>query len=354
MDTEQPIAARPQHQNETPLTTAARLVGGEHIITPEDLPADSSLWKNIVLKKTQDLGYVVLRGFDLKDAEAFQDFLENRLTVKPWNVFNKLKVAGPVITFVRRITDGILGAGDNRSYVNSQLQQLGRIDNSVQGPHIEGGVYDKRARYLFMYCEAAPQKWGETGVADMGLVFNSLSPDTRDALSQAWQQFEFTSVKQLNWLERLILTIGRIKHYERKDKFMQMLLDNIPMVCRHPETGMLCPQIWAYRGDTVYNAASETFAERTPLDRECMADTWQIGWSLKGKDGKPIENGVELMDELIKATFKHARLVSWQQGDIAVVDNIRCSHWRMNGFADQPRRVFQLQAVPYQASDLTV
>lgn len=336
------------------INTEGRVVGDEYILTPDDMPSDRSLWKEVVLQKTQEMGYVVLRNFDLKDAEDFQDFLEHRLTIQPWNVFNKLKVAGPVITFVRRITDGILGAGDNRSYVNSQLQQLGRIDNSVQGPHIEGGVYNKRARYLFMYCEAAPESWGETGVADMSVVFQSLPPDTRDVLSQAWQQFEFTSVKQLNWLERLILTIGRIKHYERKDKFMQMLLDVIPMVCRHPETGKLCPQIWAYRGDTVYNAACDTFAERTPLDRECMADTWQIGWSLKDKDGKTLTNGIDLMDELIKSTFEHSRLICWKQGDIAVVDNLRCSHWRMNGHIDQPRKIFQLQAVPYQATDLAV
>jgi len=328
-----------------------RVVGAEHIITPADLPADKRNWQEAIYAKTHALGYIVLRGFDIKDAEHFQEFLQQELNIEPWNVFNKLKMAGPIITLIRRITDGILGAGDNRSYLNAQLQKLGAIENSVQGPHVEGGVYDKRARYLFMYCEEAPSHWGETGVADMHKVYESLSTQTQQGLAQAQQQFEFTSIKRLNWLERTILTLGKIKHYVRPDENMQMLMDTIPMVCRHPEHQIACPQIWAYRGDTVHQAASDTFPERTPLDPECMASTWQMKWNLTDRTGQPIEHGVAMMDELIEATFKACRLVRWQQGDITVVDNIRCAHWRMNGHADQPRKVYQLQAVPFLASD---
>ncbi|MDF1782322.1 MAG: TauD/TfdA family dioxygenase [Alcanivoracaceae bacterium] len=333
---------------------AFRYASLPHIVTPADLPIDRSQWKEFVYEKTRELGYIVLRGFDLDDAQQFQSFLEKDLKIKLWNVFNKLKVAGPIITFVRRITDGILGAGDNRSYINSQLQQLGRIENSVQGPHIEGGVYNRRARYLFMFCEQAAQNWGETGVADMHKVFQSLPAATQDALRNSWQQFEFTSIKRVNWLERLILTLGRIKHYLRSDGYQQMVLDYIPFVCEHPETGLPCPQIWAYLGDSVYSAASETFPERTPLDKECMASTWQMKWTLSDRNGTEIPEGVKLMDELIKATFEHSRLIKWQTGDITVVDNIRCAHWRMNGHADQPRKIFQLQAEPYLSTDYLV
>lgn len=330
---------------------AFRYIGTTHIITPSDLPRDRSQWKSFVYDKTRELGYVVLRGFALDDAQQFQAFLEKDLGIELWNVFNKLKMAGPIITLVRRITDGILGAGDNRSYINAQLQQLGHIQNSVQGPHIEGGVYNKRARYLFMFCEQAAINWGETGVADMHAVFESLPPATRNALRESWQQFEFTSIKRVNWLERLILTLGRIKHYLRPDGFQQMVMDYIPLICRQPESGLPCPQIWAYLGDSVFNAASNTFPERTPLEKECMASTWKMKWTLSERNGDVIPEGVELMDELIQATFRQSRLIKWQQGDITVVDNIRCAHWRMNGHADQPRKIFQLQAEPYLATD---
>lgn len=333
---------------------AHRYISSVHIITPADLPSDHRHWKQFVYDKTRYLGYIVLRGFGLEDAQRFQSFLEKDLEIELWNVFNKLKIAGPIITFVRRITDAILGAGDNRSYINSQLQQLGRIENSVQGPHIEGGVYNRRARYLFMFCEQAPSSWGETGVADMHKVFQSLTPATQDILRNSWQQFEFTSIKRVNWLERLILTLGRVKHYLRPDGYQQMVLDYIPLVCRHPETEIPCPQIWAYLGDSVYNAASETFPERTPLDKECMASTWQMKWTLSDHEGSKIPEGVALMDELIRATFELSRLIQWQKGDITVVDNIRCAHWRMNGHADQPRKIFQLQAEPYRATDYLV
>ena len=60
------------------------------------------------------------------------------------------------------------------------------------------------------------------------------------------------------------------------------------------------------------------------------------------------------MDELINATFENSRLVRWQPGDITIVDNIRCAHWRMNGYADQPRKIYQLQAEPFLATDCIV
>lgn len=337
-----------------PSSNDFRYVSATHIITPADLPDDRSQWKDIVFSKTRELGYIVLRGFDLEDATQFQDFLEKELKIDLWNVFNKLKMAGPIITFVRRMTDGILGAGDNRSYINAQLQQLGRIENSVQGPHIEGGVYNRRARYLFMFCEQAPKSWGETGVADMHEVYQSLPAATQDALRNSWQQFEFTSIKRVNWLERLILTLGKVKHYLRPDGYQQMVMDYIPFVCQQPETGVPCPQIWAYLGDSVYNAASETFPERTPLEKECMASTWQMKWTLSNSNGEVIPEGVELMNELIEQTFAQSRLIKWQKGDITVVDNLRCAHWRMNGHADQPRKVFQLQAEPYLSTDYLV
>jgi alpha-ketoglutarate-dependent taurine dioxygenase len=348
------IAQNVQVNMDCEASLKARVLAEQYILTPSQLPADRTAWKEAIYQKVQELGCVVLRDFKIEDAQHFQEFLQKDLSVKTWNVFNKLKVAGPIITFVRRITDGILGAGDNRSYLNSELQQLGKIDNSVQGPHVEGGVYDKRARYLFMYCEKAPVTWGETGIADMNAVYQSLSADTRDALQDAWQQFEFTSAKRLNLLERSILVIGRIKHYLRSDDYMQMLMDNIPLLCRHPDSGLLCPQIWAYRGDSVHQAASNTFPERTPLDKENMASTWKLEWKLKRKDGTSISNALAIMDELIEATFSHSRLVRWREGDVTIVDNIRCAHWRMNGHSNQPRAIYQLQAEPFLASDLAV
>lgn len=60
------------------------------------------------------------------------------------------------------------------------------------------------------------------------------------------------------------------------------------------------------------------------------------------------------MDELIEATFSHSRLVRWREGDVTIVDNIRCAHWRMNGHSNQPRAIYQLQAEPFLASDLAV
>ena len=51
--------------------------------------------------------------------------------------------------------------------------------------------------------------------------------------------------------------------------------------------------------------------------------------------------------------FKHAYLVNWQKGDLALIDNVRIGHWRMNGEQGM-RKLVQIQVEAFNAELNTV
>ncbi len=42
-------------------------------------------------------------------------------------------------------------AGDYRRYIDRNTVQLVSVENSVQGPHVEGGVRSERSRYIALF-----------------------------------------------------------------------------------------------------------------------------------------------------------------------------------------------------------
>jgi Taurine catabolism dioxygenase TauD, TfdA family len=49
--------------------------------------------------------------------------------------------------------------------------------------------------------------------------------------------------------------------------------------------------------------------------------------------------------------YKSSTLMAWKRGDIAIIDNIRMAHWRMNGVQGQ-RKLVQVQLGNFDANDL--
>ena len=46
--------------------------------------------------------------------------------------------------------------------------------------------------------------------------------------------------------------------------------------------------------------------------------------------------------------YHDALLLQWQKGDVALIDNIKIDHWRMNGKQGQ-RKLMQIQANAFNA-----
>ena len=50
------------------------------------------------------------------------------------------------------------------------------------------------------------------------------------------------------------------------------------------------------------------------------------------------------------AMYRDALLLQWQKGDVAIVDNIKIAHWRMNGEQGN-RKLIQIQANVFNADE---
>lgn len=56
----------------------------------------------------------------------------------------------------------------------------------------------------------------------------------------------------------------------------------------------------------------------------------QLFWELFTYTGEKIEWTHQEKQQYFDALYRDALLVQWQQGDIALVDNIKIAHWRIN------------------------
>ena len=124
-----------------------------------------------------------------------------------------------------------------------------------------------------------------------------------------------------------------------------------PAVCKHPETGELCLQPWAFARNTnthVHAAATDIYKGRGPIGRCENADSTNYIWDLCDAKGQDIEWTDAEQRALFEDLFKHAFLVNWQKGDLALIDNVRMGHWRMNGEQGN-RRLIQIQVESFNA-----
>ena len=123
-------------------------------------------------------------------------------------------------------------------------------------------------------------------------------------------------------------------------------------MCAHPETGLPCLQHWAFTRNTnghVHEAALAAFPNRGIQQRCSNADGMDVQWDLCDGQGRGVPWSDDEQRELFDTIFTQAELLDWRQGDIALIDNIRIGHWRMNG--EQGRRqLVQVQIDAFDAS----
>ncbi len=69
---------------------------------------------------------------------------------------------------------------------------------------------------------------------------------------------------------------------------------------------------------------------------------------MRDDKGQSIAWSASEQREMFDRIFERAFLMAWQKGDIALVDNIRIGHWRMNGEQGN-RKLVQIQANAFNA-----
>src|SRR5690606_23350703 len=102
------------------------------LITPaqgrSDMPALTKLFeahRAFFLDKLQRRGVLMFRGFPPGDVEQFNTFIVNGMGLTPWNGFNLKGMPTFVTDWLRKYTEGLMGGGDYRRYLDRNVVQLG-------------------------------------------------------------------------------------------------------------------------------------------------------------------------------------------------------------------------------------
>lgn len=350
----------------TPSTSLDQIIVNEDhpfvtLITPaqgaSNMPGLTALFeahRAFFMDKIHRRGVVMFRGFPPGDTEEFNTFITQGMGLAPWNGFNLKGLPTLFSDWLRKYTEGLMGGGDYRRYLDRNVVQLGPVGQSVQGPHVEGGGSPTRARYLALCCFEPAAHLAETGVVDLHAAFERLSAQQKQKYLRAYNRFYFITARALNWFDRFLIGQSPMKIFKTlPDGRAKLATKPTPAVCKHPETGEICLQPWAFARNTnthVHAAANDVFQGRGPIHRCENADSTNYIWDLCDQQGRDVPWPDDEQRAFFEDLFQHAYLVEWQKGDLALIDNVRMGHWRMNGEQGK-RRLIQIQVESFNAED---
>jgi alpha-ketoglutarate-dependent taurine dioxygenase len=205
---------------------------------------------------------------------------------------------------------------------------------------------------LFFCCMVPAQKGGETPIADCRKILQRISPDVRRRFEEkkwiyqrnldnrfglAWQTVVQTTDKTA------VETYCRQSQIDFKWKGPDWLCTSQvrPVTAIHPKSGEV---VWFnhatfFHVTTLNSELSETLL--SDLNEDDLPNNTYYG------DGSPIEPAV--MDHLRAAYIQETVSLSWQRGDILLLDNMLTAHSRSSFVG--PRKVVVAMADPHTRSD---
>ncbi len=319
---------------------------------PQDLAQYIGARRQELLHQLHHNGILIFRGFQIQQPEQFHQLIEQYFQFQPWNAFNP-NMPGWAASWMRKYSESILGAGDYRRYIDRNTVQLGPVENAVQGPHVEGGVRSERSRYIALFCQEPAAHLAETGFNNLERIWDSLPKAMQEKYLGAWNHFSYVSARKIGMIDRLLLKKSPFSIEMRKDRTAKLTLQRSPLVIHHPDTKKLAVQPWAFANNTnpfAHKAAQSCFQGRGHIDIDSTADGMQLTWEIYDQQGKQIEWTDAEKQHLFEALYRDALLLQWHKGDVAIVDNVKIAHWRMNGEQGQ-RKLIQIQANVFNADD---
>lgn len=308
--------------------------------------------RNELIEQLHEYGILIFRGFKLENTDQFNHLIEKNFNFQPWNSFNP-NMPSWVGSWMRKYSENILGAGDYRRYIDRHIVQLGPVENSVQGPHVEGGVRSERSRYIALYCQKPSTYLAETGFNNLEIIWDNFPESIKQKYLGAWNHFSYVSARKVSLLDRILLKKSPFTVTLLNDKKAKLTLQRTPLVISHPETHKKVVQPWAFAFNTnpfAYQAAKKCFDDRGEIQIDSTANGMQLTWEIFSEDGNQIEWTDDEKQAFFDAMYQNALLLEWEKGDIAIVDNIKIAHWRMNG-EQGDRKLIQIQANAFNADE---
>lgn len=315
--------------------------------------------KDEVLVMYKTSGAVILRGFPFEEQyklaeHAFHLLTDHRpgggpLGWLPGWTQNVLKDS--VLWIMMRLIDGRREGG---------MRALAPSSRNVQGPHQESSFLTWRMPTVGFFCEIPPVNYGETAFYDASAAYKALPDNLKAKLKQYDYYYDLHAGILYDTLPRFIYDIvARVSFF-----CFNQPQGWVPLLLRSPVSGETCLQ-WFGFGKRINEQAANAFNKFYPNRGAVACNDYFGEYFIKprddlereGKDLLPIApDGKHFTTEdevaIAEVFFARSSLIAWQKNDLALVDNIRWAHGRVNG--GPPRMLHFFQAQPMIKIDETL
>ncbi|MBE8998907.1 MULTISPECIES: TauD/TfdA family dioxygenase [unclassified Nostoc] len=244
-------------------------------------------------------GILLFRGFDV-DVDIFKEFT-NLLSI------DFINYAGGA--FSRRVINGdetLLSVNDFKSEIK-----------------LHGEMYYQKniPLMLWFFCANPPLEDGETTVCDGRQFFNEISSSTKELFSKKKLKFN-VRISQEDWQ----------KKYQTDD------LNQLEEMCRKNNTHLTVNEDQSILLEYISPAIIPSRCGKYQVFINSLLPTKQLNPKIINfEDDSEIPE--EVVSELNEIAEKITTEISWQKGDILMIDNTRILHGRRS-FADDQRDIY--------------
>lgn len=218
--------------------------------------------------------------------------------------------------------------------------------------HPEGAYAFRFPGRLVFGCLRAPDRGGETPLADLRKIWGALSPSTQarfealgvryvnnygSSFGKTWQ--DAFSVKSKAELEARCRALEVQTTWKTSGGLRTQAI--LPAVAAHPRSGapIFFNQVLAYHVSSLGREVAQAMLSAYAQEELPMQSFWG--------DGRPFED--EVIEEVRAATEANTRLVSWRPGDILLADNLLVAHGRRPYEGQREVLVAMTELLPWSA-----
>ncbi|MEH2455285.1 TauD/TfdA family dioxygenase [Nostoc sp.] len=271
---------------------------GQEIINLDNVSI-LELDKQEIISLFKSNGILLFRGFDV-DTGIFKEFT-NLLSI------DFINYAGGA--FSRRVINGdetLLSVNDFKSEIK-----------------LHGEMYYQQniPLMLWFFCANPPLEDGETTVCDGRQFFNEISSSTKELFSK----------------NKLKFTV-RISKEDWQKKYQTNNLNTLEEICQKNNTHLTVNDDQSILLEYIFSAIIPSRCGKYQVFINSLLPTKQLSQKiLKFEDDSEIPE--EVVSELNEIAEKITTEISWQKGDILMIDNTRILHGR-RAFADDQRDIY--------------